>query len=236
MFKGAKILLVEDEESLAEGIAYNLNEEGYSVELVADGRGAMERFREESFDLVILDIMLPFIDGFEVARQIRSISQKQPILMLTARATAADRVQGLESGADDYLTKPFHLEELLLRVAGMIKRKSWYTSDEFAELQVSFGDVSIDFGDLTGTRGETEFTMTPLEATLIRYFIDHPDRIVSKEELLEHVWHVSGGTETRSVENFIVRVRRLIEADPKRPAHIVTVRGAGYLFHRESNT
>ena len=201
--------------------------------LATDGGSAIECYREGSFDLVILDIMLPFIDGYEVAKEIRSLSQRQPILMLTARTTAADRVYGLESGADDYLTKPFHLDELLLRVAGMIKRKGWYTSDDNADLQVSFGDVSIDFGDLTGMRGPLDFSMTPLEAALLRYFIDHPDRIISKTELLEHVWNVAGGTETRSVENFIVRVRRLIEADPQKPSHIITVRGAGYLFHRE---
>ena len=159
----------------------------------------------------------------------RSKSPRVPILMLTARASGADRVRGLEVGADDYLTKPFHLEEFLLRVKGMLRRKGWYLSEDSID-RVEFGDVQVDFGDMTGLRGTAEFSMTPLEASLLRYFVEHSRRIVSRGELLAEVWNVASGTETRSVENFIVRLRRLIESDPARPTHIRTVRGAGYLF------
>lgn len=225
----ARILLAEDDKSLAAGVEWNLRERGYEVMTARDGRAAVRYFEEFAFDLVILDVMLPFIDGYEIARRIREQSLKQPILMLTARTTPADRIQGLEAGADDYLIKPFHLEELMLRVSGMLKRKRWYAMAEDTD-SFSFGDVKLDFGDLTGHRGEVRFTMTPLEGALLRYLIEHRERIVSKGELLKNIWSVATETETRSVENFIVRVRRLVEKDPRRPIHIKTVRGAGYIF------
>jgi len=229
MSAGGRVLLVEDEKSLAAGLEFNLTEEGYSVTLAADGRKALELFEVERFDLLILDITLPYIDGYEVARRVRLQSPRVPILMLTARASGADRVRGLGVGADDYLTKPFHLEEFLLRVKGMLRRKGWYLTEDSTD-RAEFGSVQVDFGDMTGSRGEAKFAMTPLEASLLRYFVEHARRIVSRGELLEEVWNVASGIETRSVENFVVRLRRLIESDPTRPTHIRTVRGAGYLF------
>ena len=227
---GSAILIVEDEESLAVGLEYNMTEEGYRVVRADDGRRAVEIFQTQEFDLVVLDIMLPYIDGFEVAEQIRQVSPQIPILMLTARTSQADRIHGLEIGADDYLAKPFHLDELLLRVKGMLRRKQWYRETIGSDAVERFGQTEVNFADLTGRCGQREFRLTPLEAMLLRYLLANPERAVSREELLEHVWQSGPGVETRTVENFIVRLRKHIEPYASRPVHIRTIRGAGYLF------
>ncbi len=228
--RGSLILLVEDEESLAAGLEYNLLEEGYRVVRAADGRQALERFEEVAVDLVILDIMLPYLGGFEVARRIRERSPQVPILMLTARAAPADRVEGLETGADDYLTKPFHLKELLLRVRGMLRRKMWYRLSLEEHTCYRLGDREVDFASLLCTAPEGTFRLTPLEATLLRYLIRNAGRVVSREEILQNVWHVTGGVETRTVDNFILRLRKHFEPDPAEPCYFLNVRGAGYEF------
>jgi two-component system alkaline phosphatase synthesis response regulator PhoP len=230
--EGSRILLVEDEESLAVGLEYNLSEEGYEVIRARDGREALERFETERTDLIILDLMLPYVDGFEVARQVRERSPRVPILMLTARTTAADRIRGLETGADDYLTKPFHLRELLLRVRGMLRRKLWYQKslEPEPEPRYRFGDNEVDFSSLSCVaRGKT-VRLTPLEAGLLRYLVQHRGKVVSREELLENVWQTTGDIETRTVDNFIVRLRRYFEPDPSQPRYFKNVRGAGYEF------
>ena len=228
--EGTRILLVEDEESLAIGLEYNLIEEGYEVVRARDGAEALNLYDPEEIDLVILDLMLPRVDGFAVAEKIRVSSPQVPILMLTARTAAADRIRGLESGADDYLTKPFHLRELLLRVGGMLKRKMWYRSLLEASTTYQFGNNTIDFASLTGHSGEREIRMTPLEAMLLRYFIQHKERVVSRKELLENVWQTASEVETRTVDNFIMRLRKHFEQDPAHPAFLRNIRGAGYLF------
>lgn len=227
---GNRILLVEDEESFAEGLEYNLNAEGYRVVRAADGERAVELFPKQEFDLVVLDVMLPYLDGFEVARRIRRISPQVPILMLTARSAETDRINGLEAGADDYLTKPFHLKEFLLRIQGMLRRKTWYRIELGSKSKYRFGRNDINFADLTVNNGEDSFRLTPLEAALVRYLIDNPGRVISREELLEKVWQSTAGIETRTVENFIVRIRKRFEIDPGNPVYFKTVRGAGYLF------
>ena len=230
MFEGSKILLVEDEESLAIGLEYNLLEEGYVVERAADGRKALDCIESQEFDLIILDIMLPYIDGFEVAKRIRDKFPKMPVLMLTARTGAKDRVKGLEIGADDYLTKPFHLQELLLRVRGMLKRKTWYRSATSSMPIYRFGRNEINFENLSCQAGKRKIQLTAHEAILLKYLIDNKGKIVSRKELLEKVWNISSEIETRTVDNFILRLRKYFEPNPVKPVYIKSVRSAGYIF------
>jgi len=229
-FSGNKILLVEDEETLAIGLEFNLQAEGYAVVRAADGREGLDFFEQQHFDLIILDIMLPFYDGFTIARKIREKSPQMPILMLTARSAPADRVQGLEVGADDYLTKPFHLPELLLRVKGMFRRKQWYAETTHQQPVYRFGENQINFADLTALVGKRSFQLTAHEAMLLKYFIERKDEIISRRELLENVWQISSEVETRTVDNFIVRLRKYFEPNPAKPIHFISVRSAGYLF------
>ncbi|MBN2410873.1 response regulator transcription factor [candidate division KSB1 bacterium] len=230
-YAGSKILLVEDEETLAIGLEYNLVQEQYKVVRAEDGKKAIEYFNREEFDLIILDIMIPYFDGFEVARRIREKSPQMPILMLTARTSAKDRIEGLEIGADDYLTKPFHLDELLLRVKGMLKRKRWYQEITANQPEYSFGDNVINFENLSCRSGRKEFRLTPQEALIMRYLINRKGKIVSRQELLENVWNVKPGEfETRTIDNFIVRLRKYFEPYPVKPVYIKSVRGAGYIF------
>ncbi|MAG13646.1 MAG: DNA-binding response regulator [Spirochaetales bacterium] len=227
---GSVILLAEDEETLAIGLEYNLEEEGYNVLRAGDGLKALSLFESNDVDLVVLDIMLPHLDGFGVAEQIREQSPQVPILMLTARTSAEDRVHGLEIGADDYLAKPFHLKELLLRIQGMLNRKKWYKESIAENAKFGFGDIEVDFGTLIAdVRGDKK-RLTPLEATLIRYLSNNPGRIIPREELLQKVWHIISDMETRTVDNFIMRLRKYFEPDPSAPIYFRSVRGAGYLF------
>jgi two-component system, OmpR family, alkaline phosphatase synthesis response regulator PhoP len=228
MTPAQRILLVEDEESLSIGLEFNLREEGYAVTRAADGRQALERFESGEYDLVVLDLMLPYVDGFEVARRIRTRSPQMPILMLTARTSSADRIHGLEIGADDYLTKPFHRKELLLRIRGMLKRKAWYqTSIESAPV-VRIGECEIRFAELTLRAGTRVFRLTPREAMVLKYIAQRAGRVVTRKELLENVWQVPSDTETRTVDAFIARLRKMLEPDPSKPSYIRSVRSAGY--------
>lgn len=233
ILKGSRILLVEDEETLAVGLEYNLSEEGYSVVRADDGRKALEYFESQEFDLIILDIMLPFYDGFEVAQKIREKSPKMPILLLTARTGVKDRIKGLEIGADDYLTKPFHLQELLLRISGMLRRKMWYTSSTIAQPVFVFGDNEINFKNLICRAGKRKIRLTHREAMVLKYLIEHRGKIVSRKELLENVWNISSEIETRTIDNFILRLRKYFEPNPRKPIHIRSFRSAGYMFSDE---
>ena len=225
--------MVEDEETLAVGLEYNLNEEGYLVTWAKNGREAVEIFERESFDLIILDIMLPYLNGFEVAEEVRKKDIQMPILMLTAKTESEDRVKGLEKGADDYLTKPFHLQELLLRVKGMLKRKSWYKEASDAQPVYNFGLNEINFETLTCFHGDDKFRITPHEAMVLKYMIQRKGEIVTRKELLENVWHLNSDIETRTVDIFIGRLRKYFETDPARPVYFRSVRGAGYMFAEE---
>jgi DNA-binding response OmpR family regulator len=229
----SRILLVEDEESLAIGLEYNLTHEGYRVTRAEDGRIARDLIQKQSFDLIILDIMLPYHDGFELAEMIRGQSPQMPILMLTARTAAKDRIKGLELGADDYLTKPFHLRELLLRVMGMLKRKEWYQDLSEVGPVYRFGGNEINFETLTGKTIKRDIRLTPHEAMVMKYLILHKGKIVSRKALLENVWHVSSNIETRTVDSFIARLRKYFETEPSKPVHIISIRGAGYKFTDE---
>jgi two-component system, OmpR family, alkaline phosphatase synthesis response regulator PhoP len=226
----SKILLVEDEENLAHGLEYNLTEEGYGVMLARDGKQAIKFFDENEFDLIVLDIMLPFFNGFEIAKHIREKHPQMPILMLTARTQIEDRVKGLELGADDYLTKPFHLNELLLRIKGMLKRKSWYQKVASDNPVYKFGNSEINFENFKCKNDKISFQLTSYEAMIMKYLIDNKNKVVSRKELLENVWNMNPDIETRTVDNFIVRLRKYFEVDPSNPKYIVSVRSAGYIF------
>ncbi|MBN1464224.1 response regulator transcription factor [candidate division KSB1 bacterium] len=225
-----KILVVEDEESLAFGLQFNLQAEGYHVVCAHDGREALNLVSVEPFDLIILDIMLPFYDGFQITEKIRASSPQLPILMLTARAKIEEKVRGLECGADDYMIKPFHLDELLARIKGMLRRKTWYQKSMHDQPTFSFGENVIDFATLDCQAGKKRFKLTPHEAMMLKYLIERENRIVSRKELLENVWDISSEVETRTVDNFIVRLRKYFEPNPKKPIYIKSVRSAGYIF------
>ena len=231
LYTGNKILLVEDEETLAVGLEYNLTEEGYKVTWAKDGKNALDFFKITEFDLIILDIMLPYYDGFEVAKQIREKSPEVPILMLTARTHINDKVHGLAIGADDYMTKPFHLQELLLRVRGMLKRKMWYKEVTTSQPIYNFGENEINFENLQATAKGQVFLLTAQEAMVLKYLIQNKGKIVSRKELLKNVWNITSEIETRTVDNFIVRLRKYFEPDPAKPVFIKSVRSAGYLFN-----
>lgn len=232
-FRGKKILLVEDEETLAVGLEYNLTDEGYIVDWVKNGRKALEYFEANEYDLIILDIMLPYYNGFEIAERVRSVSPQMPLLMLTARTTAEDKVRGLEVGADDYMTKPFNLQELLLRVKGMLKRKMWYQSSTEIESIYRFGNNVVNFENLNCSSGLKKFVLTQREAMVLKYMIEKKGKIVSRKELLENVWHLSSEIETRTIDNFISRLRKYFEPDPEHPIYFTSVRSAGYTYNDE---
>jgi two-component system, OmpR family, alkaline phosphatase synthesis response regulator PhoP len=227
----SRILIVEDEESLARGMRFNLDLDGYEVQVVDDGLVALKTLTppNPSFDLVILDVMLPGMDGFAVAASLRAAGNFTPILMLTAKSLPEDVVQGLEAGADDYLSKPFELAVLLARVKGLLRRRDWARgggSDDLATAQV--GEAAIDFQNFeVVARGET-FRLTLLEAMLLKLLVQNAGRVVTKGEILQKVWNVTPDTETRAVDNFIVRLRRYLEDNPRTPKHLHTIRGTGY--------
>jgi DNA-binding response OmpR family regulator len=224
----ARVLLVEDEANLAKGIEFNLGLEGYEVQVVDDGLRALDILvAPPAHELVVLDVMLPGIDGFSLARRMREAGNYTPLLMLTAKSLPEDVVEGLTAGADDYLAKPFELPVLLARVKGLLRRRDWTRGDGGPQT-VRIGDADVDFGKFeVRARGET-FRLTVLEATLLKLLVQNQGRVVGKGEILEKVWNLSPDTETRAVDNFIVRLRRYIEMNPRFPRHLETVRGAGY--------
>jgi len=235
----SRILVVEDEQHLADGLRFNLEAESYDVDLVDNGEEALQRLTADParYDLVILDVMLPGIDGFAVAAELRTKRRFVPILMLTARGRSEDVLRGFGAGADDYLAKPFELPILLSRVRGLLRRHEWFRAEAAAPVasppvasQFSFGDKSIDFEQLEVRVGEKRMPLTLMEAALLRYFVQHEGSPVPRKEILEKVWGVHEDTDTRAIDNFIVRLRRYIEEEPSNPRHLQTVRGVGYRF------
>lgn len=226
-----RILLVEDEAHLAEGIRFNLQEEGYVVDVIDDGRQALERLTSAEgascWDLVILDVMLPGLDGFSVAGRVRQAGNFVPILMLTAKSLPEDVVHGLEAGADDYMLKPFDLGVLLARVRGLLRRRDWARGSNGPET-AQIGDVDADFAAFEIRKGGETIKLTLLETMLLKLLVQNAGRVVTRAEILEKVWNVSPDTQTRAVENFIVRLRRYLEPNPRFPQYLKTVRGAGY--------
>ena len=229
-----RILVVEDELHIAEAIIFNLEAEGFDVEHVPDGEGAVSAVMEQTFDLVLLDIMLPGLSGYEVARKLRASGNYVPILVLTAKDDSSDLIRGIEEGADDYLTKPFSLDELMVRVRALLRRRRWDRVSDESEAMVpeKFGEVTIYFDRFELERGGQEIILTTKEAGLLRALMDREGEVVPRGELLESVWGLRPETRTRVVDTFIHRLRRYVEKDPSRPKHIVSVRGRGYRFVR----
>ena len=230
-----RILLVEDEPNLAFNMNFNLQAEGYEVVPAVDGQIAIAKFnREGPFDLVILDVMLPEVSGFGVAEHIRSRDDQTHILMLTALGKEEDRLRGFEAGADDYVTKPFHLQEFLLRVRRMIKRSQYFqpppAADDVATAGhiLRYGSFQLNTELLQLSSPTGQHTLTALEADILREFMSNPKRVLSRQHLLDSVWGMKGDIETRTVDNFIVRLRRYLETDPTKPQHLISVRGRGY--------
>lgn len=226
------ILVVEDEKHLAAGLKLNLTLEGFEVTVAASGREAMALFMTQRFAAVVLDVMLPDTDGFELCERLRSSGNVVPVLMLTARTQAVDRVRGLNAGADDYLGKPFEFDELVARLRSLLRRQSWQDEgrDELPCSVVAFGDAEVDFDTHRVTVNGQEHNLTQLELELLRFFADHPGRVVSRDELLEKVWKLRHLPHTRTVDNFISRLRKVFERDPKNPRYFVSHRGSGYRF------
>lgn len=258
----AAVLVVEDEKHLAAGLRFNLEAEGYSVETVGDGEAALDLLTRERarFDLVVLDCMLPGMDGFTVAAELRRGGQFVPILMLTARSRPEDVLRGFESGADDYLPKPFELAILVARLRGLLRRSQWSRDRTSAQGELgspdkpqdweaatepqepaqngaddvfTFDGKTIDLGALELHVGGRVVRLTLMETELLRYLIKHAGRVVSRKSMLEEVWGLRDDTDTRAIDNFIVRLRRHIEDEPSKPKHLLTVRGVGYRFIAE---
>lgn len=226
----SRILIVEDEDHLAKGIKFNLEAEGFEADVVLDGPQALERLAPQGqrYDLVILDVMLPGLDGFQVAERMREAGNHAPVLMLTAKSLPEDVVHGLEAGADDYLAKPFDLAVLLARVRGLLRRRDWARGESDGPPSARIGDAVVDFRAFELQARGTTVHLTLLEATLLKLLVQKAGQVVSKGEILDKVWNVSPDTETRAVDNFIARLRRYLEPDPRAPRHLHTVRGAGY--------
>ncbi|HET7747251.1 MAG TPA: response regulator transcription factor [Vicinamibacteria bacterium] len=226
----ARILVVEDESHLAKGIQFNLEVEGYEVEVVPDGAQALARLtgpQRGTFDLVLLDIMLPGVDGLGVVNRMREAGNYTPVLMLTAKGLPEDVVSGLEAGADDYLAKPFDLGVLLARVKGLLRRRDWARGGADVEA-ARIGEAEVDFRNLQIKSAGRVVPLTVLEAMLLKLLVSHAGQVVTKGEILQKVWNMSADTETRAVDNFIVRLRRHLGDDPRFPRHLETVRGIGY--------
>jgi two-component system, OmpR family, alkaline phosphatase synthesis response regulator PhoP len=243
------ILIVEDEQHLADGLRFNLEAEGYQVQVVDTGEAALGLLSSGSaaFDVVILDVMLPGKDGFTVMSEMRQAGNFIPTLMLTARGHPEDVLNGFAAGADDYLTKPFELAILIARIRGLLRRREWLRAtlrtDAANHVFVNataarpepkdaftFGEKSVHFDLLEIRVGAQKFPLTLMEANLLRYLIQHEGKPVSRKAMLEEVWGLHEDTDTRAIDNFIVRLRRYIEDDPTRPRHLLTVRGVGYRF------
>lgn len=226
------LLLVEDEPNIARGLIFNLEEEGFRVTHVETGEEALERVWDDNFDLAILDVMLPGISGLEVCQRIRHNDSRLPIIMLTARCEERDRIDGLSTGADDYLTKPFSLDEFMLRIKGMLRRSEWYRPGSGFGRSYRFGDNEVNLKEQKATTARGEIPLTELEVRMLRTFFQHEGETLSRAALLAAVWGMAPDTETRTLDNFIVRMRKYFETDPSKPVHFITVRGRGYRFSR----
>lgn len=247
------VLVVEDEQHLADGLRFNLEAEGYTVDTVGDGEAALALLLDgrQRYDVLVLDVMLPGKNGFEVAAELRAAGQYVPVLMLTARGRPEDVLRGFESGADDYLPKPFELAVMLARLNGLLRRREWFHRDQTQLQSNSVGDESgpptaeteteefrfagrvIDFGKLELRTFQQTIRLTLMEAQLLRYLIKHAGKVVSRKAILEDVWGLNEDTDTRAIDNFIVRLRKYLEDDPSKPTHLLTVRGVGYRFVAE---
>jgi two-component system OmpR family response regulator len=228
-----RILIVEDETALATGLKLNFEQEGYEVVCAGDGPSGLRYFEAGGIDLVILDLMLPGMSGYEICRAIRKTDDTLPIIVLSARSMSEDRALAFDAGTDQYLSKPFALPELLTRVRTALERRRKRMEpapDSRTREPCTFGNVSIDFRRYEVKVGERVHQLTELELQLLRYFVEHDGEVLSRAEILEKVWGESSDLTTRSIDNFVLRLRRIIEVDPAEPRHILSVRGTGYRF------
>ena len=230
-----RILLVEDEAHIAHGLRFNLEADGHSVIVTDNGEEALRRLLKdkEAFDVLVLDVMLPGQDGFSVARELRASQNYIPLLILTARGRPEDVLKGFESGADDYLPKPFNLDILMARIGSLLRRRGWQRQKEEQDPATEtfrFNGKTVDFEKLQLRAGAQVFQLTLMEAELLRYLIRNGGRPVSRKAILEDVWNLHEDTDTRAIDNFIVRLRRYIEPEPAKPRYLITVRGLGYQF------
>jgi len=228
-----RLLVVEDEDHLAAGLKLNLELEGYRVDVAANAKEAGQRLLDPTgYDAIVLDVMLPDINGFDLCKKFREVGNFIPVIMLTARSSPDDRVRGLEAGADDYMVKPFELGELLARVRSMLRRRQWEqdVGNHVKASTLSFGDAEINFDTHEVKVAAETVQLTQLELDLLRYFAENAGRVLSRTELLERVWKLRNYGNTRTVDNFISRLRRRFEDDPSDPTHFLSVRGAGYKF------
>ena len=221
----ARILLVEDEPKMQRGLRDNLEFEGHEVTVIGDGSSGYQTLLRESFDLVILDVMLPQMSGFDVVRKTREKGIRTPILMLTAKGEEIDKVLGLELGADDYVTKPFSLRELIARVNALLRRA---VPADTGETMMTLGDVTVNFASYSGSKDGKEFSMTPKEFEILKYLWQHRNETVSRDNLLTNVWGYDESVSTRTIDNFILKIRQKIEDDFAHPKIIFTIHGIGY--------
>lgn len=224
----ARILLVEDEESLRESLKLNLELEDYEVVAADNGKDALKYFHEQHFDLAVLDVMLPEVDGYQICEQIRLTNLELPVIFLTAKDSASDRVAGLKRGADDYISKPFNLEELLLRVNNLIRRTS--KAPENTPELYEFGGNRINFVTYEAEAKGDTFSLTKKEAMLLKLLVDRRNEVVSRQQILQSVWGYDVYPSTRTIDNFILSFRKYFEKDPKHPEFFLSVRGVGYKF------
>jgi two-component system alkaline phosphatase synthesis response regulator PhoP len=222
------ILIVDDEEHLADALSHNLQFEGYATTVTYDGEEGLKVAQTMQFDLVILDIMMPKLDGLEVCRRLRATGNQVPVLFLTAKSSDADRLLGLKVGADDYLAKPFLLEELILRIQGIFRRQDWYRTPPAAQEVIRFGGNEINFRTFEATAKGRVIPLTEKECMLLKLLVERKNQVVSREEILERVWGYRFSTSSRTIDNFIVRLRRYFEENPKKPEFFQSVRGVGY--------
>ena len=225
----SRILLVEDDHSILRGLELNLTVEGYEVGTAAEGKTGLKRALDEPWDLLILDIMMPGPDGLEILRRVRASKKETGVILLSARGAEFDKVVGLDLGADDYLTKPFGLAELLARIKAVLRRRSQPVAP-VTEGVTSFGDVVIDRERRRVTKSAAEVSLTAREYEVLEYFLAREDRVVSREDLLENVWGFQNLESNRTVDNFVSQLRAKLETNPDQPAHFLTVRGVGYRF------
>ncbi len=223
-----RILLVEDEENIRNVVKLNLELEGYEVVETDNGKAAVHIFQEQHFDLLILDVMLPEMNGFEICEQVRLSNTTVPIIFLTAKDTPQDRVAGLKKGADDYLTKPFNLEELLLRVQNLLKRSNKQAAEESEIFKFGSNDVNFSTFEAKGNQGD--FTMTKKEAMLLKLLVERKNEVVSRNQILQFVWGYDVFPSTRTIDNFILSFRKYFEEDPHNPKYFQSIRGVGYKF------
>lgn len=223
-----RILIVEDEEAMRNGLKDNLEFEGYEIETAEDGKIGLSKINNNKYDLIVMDVMMPNLSGFEVCKKMRSAGNKTPVILLTARGEEIDKILGLELGADDYITKPFSVRELIARIKAILRRTENSTNNDSNNVLLNLGRLKLDFTNYAAYENESEVSMTHREFELIKYLYERRNQTVSRDDLLKNIWDQNVFTTTRTIDNFIVKLRQKMEEDPNNPKIILTVHGIGY--------